>query len=570
MLKVQLIFLFLFSYCSVFSQWQPDVRLTFNTATSYTSATGAWCVAADGQYVHVAWYDNRDGNYEIYYKRSTNGGANWSADVRLTNSTGISWMPSIAAKGRYVHIAWTEVRNNIANIYYIRSDNSGSSWWSPVGLTDPAIASSNPSISVSGSYVHLVWQDNAYSSPPEIEYKRSFDNGATWGATVRVTNGPSNCIYGTIASSGQNLHVAWHDDRATNEIYYIRSTNNGVTWGPEVRLADGSGDPSISVSGQIVHVVWEDQGNLALYRAVYYKRSTDGGVTWGSEQRLNDILYYSEHPTIISSGSKVHVVWEDRRNSYYAEIYYDRSTNGGVNWSTDTRLSFDSLHSGLPSIALSGTMVHVVWFDTRDGNMEIYYKQNPTANPFLIIKPSKLDVKSLATGTIDISWESNADNADGFFIERSINPDSNWAEIQTVDKNTKKYTDTGLDPNTIYYYRVYAFNELDVSDYSDIGYDTVVSEEDRVKTSRASLSQNYPNPFNPITRIAFTLPHESKVTLKVYDIAGRVITTLVNNEIKAAGIHFAIFEATELPSGIYFYKLETESYSNIKKMILLK
>jgi hypothetical protein len=84
-----------------------------------------------------------------------------------------------------------------------------------------------------------------------------------------------------------------------------------------------------------------------------------------------------------------------------------------------------------------------------------------------------------------------------------------------------------------------------------------------------SLSQNYPNPFNPTTKINFALPKQGFVTLKIYDMLGREVRTLVN-EVKSAGNFTVDFNASELSSGIYFYKLETNGFSDIKKMMLIK
>jgi hypothetical protein len=84
------------------------------------------------------------------------------------------------------------------------------------------------------------------------------------------------------------------------------------------------------------------------------------------------------------------------------------------------------------------------------------------------------------------------------------------------------------------------------------------------------LHQNYPNPFNPQTMISYSLPRASTTTLKVFDVLGRGIATLVNNEINAAGDHEVSFDATNLPSGVYFYRLEAEKYVATKEMVLIK
>lgn len=83
------------------------------------------------------------------------------------------------------------------------------------------------------------------------------------------------------------------------------------------------------------------------------------------------------------------------------------------------------------------------------------------------------------------------------------------------------------------------------------------------------LSQNYPNPFNPVTKIAYALPKSGLVTLKVYDILGKEVATLVN-EVKNVGNYSVDFNASSFTSGVYFYKLETNGFSDVKKMMLIK
>jgi hypothetical protein len=87
-----------------------------------------------------------------------------------------------------------------------------------------------------------------------------------------------------------------------------------------------------------------------------------------------------------------------------------------------------------------------------------------------------------------------------------------------------------------------------------------------------SLKQNYPNPFNPSTRLSFVIGHQSFVTLKIFDVLGNEIAVLINEE-KPAGKHnveFSVSGIRNLASGIYFYKLQTEEFSETKKMILMK
>ncbi|HSP87840.1 MAG TPA: T9SS type A sorting domain-containing protein, partial [Ignavibacteriaceae bacterium] len=88
-------------------------------------------------------------------------------------------------------------------------------------------------------------------------------------------------------------------------------------------------------------------------------------------------------------------------------------------------------------------------------------------------------------------------------------------------------------------------------------------------TNVFTLEQNYPNPFNPSTKINFSLINSEYVTLKVYDILGKEIASLVNEE-KPAGSYGVEFNAAEVSSGIYFYKLQAENFIDVKKMMLIK
>ncbi len=84
-----------------------------------------------------------------------------------------------------------------------------------------------------------------------------------------------------------------------------------------------------------------------------------------------------------------------------------------------------------------------------------------------------------------------------------------------------------------------------------------------------SLSQNYPNPFNPSTKISYQLPVNNFVTLKVYDIIGREVATLINEQ-KNAGLYEVTFDASRLSSGMYFYRLTAGSFVNTRKLMLIK
>jgi len=99
--------------------------------------------------------------------------------------------------------------------------------------------------------------------------------------------------------------------------------------------------------------------------------------------------------------------------------------------------------------------------------------------------------------------------------------------------------------------------------------DIVSAEDEEFIPTEITLKQNYPNPFNPSTSIQYTISNQQFVSLKVYDILGNEVATLVNSE-KPAGVYEVEWNAANVPSGVYFYQLKTGSFVQTKKMLLLK
>jgi len=110
---------------------------------------------------------------------------------------------------------------------------------------------------------------------------------------------------------------------------------------------------------------------------------------------------------------------------------------------------------------------------------------------------------------------------------------------------------------------------LEIQNYYGAYTITGVKDAADNKDEGFELMQNYPNPFNPITNIVYKIPKSSLVTLKIYDVLGNEVATLVNEE-KPAGFFSVKFDGSSFPSGVYFYKISAGNYSDVKKLILLK
>ena len=273
-------------------------------------------------------------------------------------------------------------------------------------------------------------------------------------------------------------------------------------------------------------------------------------------------------------------------------IYNPRDTSLTINQFYCKESSFITLNS-VPLVIPAGDSVQItvmfkplirgIFKDKLNiriiGNQQLIAKQvmlkGSTINLINpVSKPSDLSASIISLDTVCLTWKDNSFNETAFVIERKIGDSlstNTFNSIDTVAANETMYYDNSIENSDYYSYRIYAFNKDTLSGFSNtVSIEVITSlTQDKVLPSVYSLSQNFPNPFNPSTKIEFVIPKVSKVSLKVYDILGREIARIVKGYLQP-GKYEVNFNGDNLSSGIYIYKLTAGSFSNIKKMIILK
>jgi hypothetical protein len=220
-------------------------------------------------YIHLVWHMSISGNYELFYKQSTDGGNSWSGAKRLTSNKGHSYFPAVATDtNNNIHVAWRDDSSGFTEIHYMNSTDGGSTW-SSKRLTWGKFFNHQPDIAINtNSHIFVVWSDGG-----NIYCKKSMDGGTTW-ATRKLTwtLGTSFSPAISINPGNNHIHMAWQEAPQSGDcdIYHKLSTDNGVNW-TNKRLSWNPGDSRFAAiavdSSDNFHVVWEDDspGNYEIF-----------------------------------------------------------------------------------------------------------------------------------------------------------------------------------------------------------------------------------------------------------------------------------------------------------------
>ena len=365
---------------------------------------------------------------------------------------------------------------------------------------------------------------------------KTTDGGTSW------TQQASNINYSISSADMVDANIGYATINSSGQPIY-KTTNGGDTWFSVTTPLTGLVRTAKAIDANTVYIG-------ASSGATRMAKTTNGGTTWTPISLpitvdINSVDFMNADTGYVSGNSTTVVC---------------RTTNGGANW------TFQNLH--LPTLSKVVVLPNDIAYAFGTYGSILRYDPHGFVPVELISFTS-----SVSGNTVLLKWSTATElNNQGFDIERAsfaTTPGQGWEKIgfisgsgTTTETRSYSFKDADLEAG-IYYYRLKQIDYDGTFEYSD-----VIEVEVSVPFDYA-LEQNYPNPFNPSTTIRYSVPENSLVNIKVYNLIGQEVTELIN-ENKTAGQYEINFESNGLASGIYLVKMQAGDFTSTIKMTLLK
>ncbi len=560
--------------------WKPDT-FSLNGFPLPNQANGA-----NTSVTSIAAIPDGAGGTVLFAGISYNGGFTGSNALLRSTDEGASWsylLPRAEAVASVPDGTGGQTLFATGAIL-LRSTDNGVAWQtSNVSLADDDVSFVTTVQGAGGG------SDIIASCSPSLV--RSTDGGVTW-TTFDTTNLMSPFVSTGIGaftstpkkSGGANLYIGCYGatgplGSTAGSFDYLRfyeSTNDGVSWNSlsssDSNTLPYNGGVSLAAAPNLVGGYNLLESSALASNALHV--TTDNGATWVLPSGLQGALSF------IVNDSTVYAIW--------GGVYY--STDGGLNW-TETA-SPGGTSSEVTALAANGKYLLA---GTLQGGVFLSTDKGATWNPVnsgpidTVVASSQITSVAMArhgssgyylfASTFPYPYFSGITQAQGhLFLSTSLG--ATWEEVSGGLPSDDAITDLVVNSNasgTPYLYAgfgqpLYVSSSLQCHgiwrrSISDLA--AGLKERSNQARIRFSLSQNFPNPFNPSTIITYQLPAYSHVTLQVFDVLGRRVKTLVN-ENQTMGNHDAIFDARGLASGVYFYRLQAGNLVQVRKLILIK
>ncbi len=570
-------------------QWTTDgniIHVNFSGDQEYPDI-----VSDDGGGAIIAWEDNDgSGNLNIAVQRlSSDGSRIWSGGVLVSTAVDDQRYPKLVGDGLGgAIITWHDLRSGTnTDIYAQRVNAAGTVQWQSNGIEISAAANdqTNPTITTDGLGGAIITWEDSRNGNTDI-YAQRVDNGGTTFWLYRgipISLAAMTQISPSMVSDGAGgAVISWIDSRHGNsDIYAQKVERNGYLSDPAPSIENVK--DIINDQGGKVSVLWRpsylDEGSNTTVTSYYIFRgvSTSAATNVISIVTPNELMKkIDKHETIQnhfisltkSSSNSEPIFWEfvDTVQAFqlsgYAYTMQTLSDSGpqGIPWTyamVMARTSNDSVY----------------WFSIPDSGYSV--------DNLPPVGALSLAAHSQGESSLLLSWNTNHADPDVEYYEVHRSETSNFhpGEETKIGQTTDTAFTDNASVSLFSYYRLVTVDKHGNRSKPSAQVSlliTDVNENDVELPQQYALGQNYPNPFNPLTTISYQLPIDKWVTLKVYNVLGEEVATLVDG-LQVAGYNFVEWDASGMSSGVYVYRLNVRNpstfssvFSDVKRLLLVK
>jgi hypothetical protein len=581
----------------------------------------------DPEEVSIAVSSSNPGNLAVganisYFYFSSNAGLSWTQQNITSNMFSVWGDPCLIYDGIgnlfYAHLSNTPSPGYwIDRIVVQKSTDNGTTFnqGAGIGFNNPKEQDKEwlaVDLQNNRNYLYASWTEfDSYGSSlssdsSRILFSRSTDHGETWFTPLRLSEKGGDCldanntVEGAVPTVGPNgeIYDSWAGPLG---LVFTKSTNGGISFTPNHVVTSIPGgwafdipgisrcnglpitacDTSYAFTRGNIYICWGDQRNGTDNSDVFLIKSTDGGNSWGQVKKVNNdnTTRHQFFPwmTIDQTTGHLFFIFYDRRSTVEnaTDVYIAESIDGGetfnnfkISQSSFTPRS-DVFFGDYSSIASFNRKVYPAWMRLDGATLSVWSAPFTDTASVLPVELAGFS-SSINNKKIELAWETATEtNNYGFEIERKLGSFSDWICIGFVKGSGNSYSPKSYsfkDSPALTGTYTYRLKQIDLNGHFKYSNEIEVVYNN---VFNFSLNQNYPNPFNPSTTINYQLLTEGFVSLKVYDVLGNEITTLVN-ETKQTGVHEVNFDASGYTSGIYLYRMTVNDFTQTHKMIVLK
>src|SRR5918996_4785897 len=357
-------------------------------------------ISTSNDNIYVVWQESMPGsgirNYDILFKSSADNGSTFSQEINLSNNMGFSEHPQISSVADNVHVIWADDTNGNKQVYFRASNDGGNTFGEVIKLSNNSSSSFNQDIAAFGNNVYAVWLEKAVSGPHRVMLASSEDGGKNFRDSIPLSENAGEYSYPKISASNGHVYVAWNAGHLPNAntginegVFFISSSNNGFTFGNVSKLnieENGFGKPQVAAGyDNTVYVIWGGSTDNQV-NSIYLVKSDNNGRTFGdikkieeTEQgKMNDPLNVE---IIVDETDRLFIAWQDRVGTAATTIPENEdilsavSLDGGESFESTTNISNNENTSECPSIAMNGDNIYITWEDLTPGNHEVLYRQ---------------------------------------------------------------------------------------------------------------------------------------------------------------------------------------------------